>query len=74
MNGDCTSYNIHQEVNRDLELKEVTLWRLSLKNFKQDEKTCDGAVQFQALEYNIKNKEKDKNKNNKVKKKIKKEK
>lgn len=34
LSGDCTSYNIHQETNQNLDLKEVTLWRLALKSVR----------------------------------------
>ena len=34
MEGDCTSYNIHQIKKPKLGLKDITLWRLSIKNFK----------------------------------------
>jgi hypothetical protein len=50
-------------------LRDVTLWRLSLKGLKIPDRMQDGDVQLQALEFNTNNKHKDKSKN-KVKKKI----
>ncbi|CAD8123086.1 unnamed protein product [Paramecium sonneborni] len=60
--AECTSYNIHQEKN--LGLKDITRWRLSLRDCKLDNqsKIGNGIVEIQALEFNEKDQKKKKKK------------
>ncbi|KAM3141797.1 hypothetical protein pb186bvf_006119 [Paramecium bursaria] len=63
MEGDCTSYNIHQIKKPKLGLKDITLWRLSIKNFKLTGQSAGGThIEIQALEYNTKDQKKTKKK------------
>lgn len=62
--GDCTNYNIHQLKNPNLGLKDVTQWRLQLRNCKIESHPFNNAkyIECKALEYNVKDSRKKKSK------------